>query len=151
MKRSAGILPFRIKNGSIEVYLGHFGGPFWSKKERSWGVIKGEVQESESDLEAAKREFYEETGKRVDGDFIDLGEFRTSNKILHIYALQTDLDTHISSNKVTITYYGKELQIPEIDRAAWMRLDEAKAKIVKSQGQILDKLEQTLQKSRFIE
>ncbi|SMC08549.1 NUDIX domain-containing protein [Nitratiruptor tergarcus] len=140
MKRSAGILPYRIKNGVVEVYLGHFGGPFWKNKERSWGIIKGEVNPGESDLDAAKREFFEETGKEIAGEFIDLGEAKTSNKILHIFAVQKDLDTHIRSNLVTMEYKGRVLKFPEIDQATWMDIEEAKKKIVKSQEIFLQRL-----------
>ncbi len=141
MKRSAGILPYKIEDGKLLVYLGHFGGPFWAYKKRSWGVIKGEVQEGEEDLEAAKREFAEETGKVVEGDFLDLGEFRTSNKILHIYAVQKDLDTDIHSNMVQMEYKGKILEFPEIDEARWFTIDKAKEVIVASQLPILEALE----------
>ena len=143
MRRSAGILPFRFKDGRLQVYLGHFGGPFWRHKARSWGIIKGEVEE-QSDLEAAKREFAEETGKDLAGEFIDLGEFHTPNKILHIFAIQTDLDTDIVSNMVEVEYKGRKLRFPEIDRAAWMDIDEALSKIVASQEQVLRKLQELL-------
>ncbi len=148
MKKSAGILPFKIKSGKLFVYLGHFGGPFWTKKKRSWGVIKGEVESNESDLEAAKREFYEETGKRIDGEFIDLGEFKTSNKILHIFAIQTDLDTDIHSNTVQMEYKGRTLEFPEIDRVQWWPIEEAKEVIVASQLPVLEHLERIIENGR---
>ena len=140
MKRSAGILPFRMKDGRLEVFLGRFGGPFWKKRRRSWGIIKGEVEEGESDLEAAKREFFEETRKRIEGDFIDLGEVKTSNKIVHVYAVKADLDTDIQSNEVQMEYRGRVLRFPEIEEARWFGLDEAKKRIVKSQAFFLDRL-----------
>ena len=140
MKRSAGILPCRKKDGKIEVYLGHLGGVFWKNKKRSWGIIKGEVREGESDEEAAKREFFEETGKRVEADLIDLGEVRTSSKILHIFAIRQDFDTDIRSNMVTIEYKGKKLAFPEIDRARWFEIDEAKEVIIASQKPFLHRV-----------
>lgn len=145
MKRSAGILPYKIEDGKLLVYLGHFGGPFWHHKKRSWGVIKGEVEENEEDLEAAKREFAEETGKAIEGEFVDLGEFKTSNKILHIYAVQKDLDTDIHSNMVRMEYKGKMLEFPEIDRAQWFDIDRAKEVIVASQLPILEVLESRIE------
>ncbi len=144
MKRSAGILPYKIEDGKLLVYLGHFGGPFWARKKRSWGVIKGEVGEGEEDLEAAKREFLEETGKAIEGDFLDLGEFKTSNKILHIYAVRKDLDTDIKSNMVRMEYRGKVLEFPEIDRAQWLDIQKAKELIVSSQLPILQKLQRSV-------
>ena len=144
MKRSAGILPFKFEGGRLLVYLGHFGGPFWKKKKRSWGIIKGEVAEGESDLEAAKREFYEETGKSIEGEFLDLGEAKSSNKILHIFAINADLDTSIRSNTVRIEYKGRVLTFPEIDRAAWMDIDEARERIVSSQEIFLQRLAATV-------
>ncbi len=144
MKRSAGILPYKIEDGKLLVYLGHFGGPFWHRKKRSWGVIKGEVEENEEDLEAAKREFAEETGKMIKGEFVDLGELKTSNKILHIFALQKDLDTNIRSNKVRMEYKGKVLEFPEIDRVQWFDIDAAKEVIVSSQLPILQRLQRSV-------
>ncbi|WP_041354075.1 NUDIX domain-containing protein [Nitratiruptor sp. SB155-2] len=141
MKKSAGILPYKVENGELYVYLGHFGGPFWKRKRRSWGIIKGEVEEGESDLEAAKREFFEETGKWVDGEFLDLGEAKTSNKILHIFALQTDLDTDIRSNMVHLEYKGGILEFPEIDAAKWFAIEEAKEVIVDTQKVFLERLQ----------
>ncbi len=147
MKRSAGILPYRFKDGELQVFLGHFGGPFWKKKPRSWGIVKGEVQEGESDLEAAKREFFEETGKRIDGEFIDLGEAKTSTKIVHVYAVEADLDTDIRSNEVVMEYKGELLRFPEIDEARWFDIKEAKNRIVKSQEIFLERLEEVAARS----
>jgi len=140
MKRSAGILPCRKKDGKIEVFLGHLGGIFWKNKKRSWGIIKGEVREGESDEEAAKREFFEETGKRVEGDLVDLGEVKMSGKILHIFAVKQDFDTNIHSNMVTIEYRGKKFTFPEIDSARWFGLDDAKEVIIASQKPFLERI-----------
>ncbi len=141
MRVSAGILPYRFKDGVLQVFLGHFGGPFWKKKKRSWGIFKGEVVENETLLEAAKREFFEETGKKIDGEFIDLGEVKTSNKLLHIFAIYKDLDTDIHSNMVNIEYRGRTLRFPEVDRAKWFNIQEAKEVIVASQLPFLERLE----------
>ncbi len=143
MKQSAGILPFRIKNGELEVFLAHFGGPFWKKKKRSWGIVKGELEQGEEPLEAAKREFYEETGKKIVGEFIDLGEVKSSGKINRVFAVQTDLDTKIRSNTFMLEWppkSGKMARFPEIDRAMWFALDDAKEVIVASQIPFLERL-----------
>ena len=145
MKLSAGILPYKIENGKVFVYLGHFGGPFWKKKLRSWGAIKGEVKEGESLIEAAKREFLEETGKKIDGDFFDLGEVKTSSKTIHLFAVKIpNLNTNIHSNLVTMSYKGKTLTFPEINKARWFLLDEAKNIILTSQLPFLKRLQQKL-------
>ena len=140
MKKSAGILPYRLKDGRVEVFLGHLGGIFWKNKNRSWGIIKGEVKRGESDEEAAKREFFEETGKRVEKQLIDLGEIKTSNKILHIFGVKQNFDTDIRSNMVTVTYKGKQYSFPEIDKAQWFDIEEAKKIIIPSQKPFLDKI-----------
>ncbi len=144
MKRSAGILPYKICDQRLCVYLGHLGGPFWRYKKRSWGIIKGEIENDEEDLEAAKREFFEETGKRIDGDFLDLGEVRTSSKTVHVFAVQTDLNTDISSNKVVMEYKGKKIEFPEIDKAQWFDLEEAKEVILSYQLPFLERLQRSI-------
>ena len=144
MKRSAGVLPFKMCGNRVCVYLGHLGGPFWRYKKRSWGIIKGEIEDGEEDLEAAKREFFEETGKRIDGAFLDLGEVRTSSKTVHVFALQTDLDTDISSNKVVMEYKGKKIEFSEIDKAQWLELEEAKEAILSYQLPFLERLQRLI-------
>jgi len=146
MKKSAGIVPFRIKNGRLQVYLAHLGGPFWKKKKRSWGIIKGEMQKDEEPLQTAKREFFEETGKRIAGEFIDLGEAKSSNKILHIFAIEKELDKDVHSNMVRMQYGGKRLEFPEIDKAAWFDIDEAEDVIIASQKIFLQRLKERLAK-----
>jgi len=140
-----GILPFREKNGALQVYLAHFGGPFWKNKKRSWTIIKGEAEDDEKDLQTAKREFFEETGVKIDGEFIDLGEVKSSSKINHIYAIKSpDLTTQISSNKVKIEWpsgSGRFVEFPEVDQTAWIDMDKAKEIIVKSQVPFLDRLQ----------
>ncbi len=151
MKISAGILPFRRKDGKIEVFLVHMGGPFWAKKdEGAWSIPKGLVEEGEDLLQTAKREFYEETGERADGDFIDLGEAKSASKKLHIFALEApNLSTHIHSNTFTMEWppkSGKMQEFPEVDRAAWFDIEEAKRKIVKSQRIFLERLQRYVEK-----
>ena len=123
--------------------MAHFGGPFWKNKKRSWGIVKGEMEQNEEPLEAAKREFYEETGKEIDGKFIDLGEVRASGKVNRVFAVQADLDTKICSNTFTIEWppkSGKMVEFPEIDKAAWFDLEDAKEVIVASQILFLERL-----------
>ncbi len=142
MKKSAGILPFRKKD-EIEVFLAHMGGPFWRRKKRSWSIVKGEVREGEDLLKAAKREFFEETSKKIDGEFIYLGSAKSSNKILYVWAVESDIDTDIKSNTFEMEWplrSGEIRSFPEVDRAKWFKLKEAKEVIVSYQEVFLDRL-----------
>ena len=150
MKLSAGILPFRKKEGRVEVFLVHMGGPYWRNKTRAWSIVKGEVEEGEEPFAAALREFHEETGQRIEGEFIDLGEVKTSNKTVHAWAVEAEPSTKIRSNTFTIEWpprSGREAQFPEIDEAAWFSTDEAREKIVQSQIPLLERLEQLVKPS----
>jgi predicted NUDIX family NTP pyrophosphohydrolase len=143
---SAGILPYRLYQG-IEVYLGHMGGPYWLHKVRSWSIIKGEVDHDEDLLEAAKREFYEETGKKIEGKFHYLGTVKNSQKVLHVWGIETDLDTDIRSNTFEIEWpphSGEVQSFPEIDRVQWFTLKEAHQVIVSYQEFILERLSQNI-------
>ncbi len=149
MKISAGILPFRRTSSGVEVYLVHMGGPYWRKKPRSWSVVKGEAKEDEALLAAAKREFHEETGQAIGGEFLPLGEVRTSNKRIVVWAVEAEPSTDIVSNTFTIEWppkSGKMQAFPEVDRAAWFGLEEAKEKIVASQVPLLERLEELLKR-----
>jgi predicted NUDIX family NTP pyrophosphohydrolase len=143
---SAGILLFRYKNNKLEVMLVHPGGPFWARKDQaSWSIPKGLFNETENALDAARREFNEETGLEVDGSFIELGEVKQpSGKIVHAWALEKDLDvTKIESNSFTIEWpknSGRIREYPEVDRAGWFDLDDARKKILKGQVALLDRL-----------
>ncbi|WP_201353149.1 NUDIX domain-containing protein [Hydrogenimonas urashimensis] len=148
MKRvSAGILPFRQKEGGTEVYLIHMGGPFWRKRERAWSIVKGEVEEGEDLLTAAKREFFEETGERIEGSFLPLGTAKTSNKIIHAWAVRAEPSTRIVSNMFELEWppgSGRKRSFPEADRAAWFPLKRAEEVIVKSQIPFLERLRELL-------
>lgn len=148
MKISAGILPFKCYKGDLKVFLIHMGGPFWKNRDDgAWSIVKGEVKEGENILDAAKREFFEETGKKIDGDFIDLGEIKASNKIIHIFAINKDLDTDIKSNCFELEWplkSGKIQKFPEADRAKWFDINEANRKIVKSQKVFLERLREKI-------
>jgi predicted NUDIX family NTP pyrophosphohydrolase len=145
-KQSVGILLFRRRGGNVEVFLVHPGGPFWAKKdEGAWSIPKGLVEEGEGLLEAAKREFREETGHEVDGEFTYLGEVRlASGKIVHAWALEKDLDPNmIVSNKFSMEWpkgSGILQEFPEVDRAGWFTLEEARRKMHPAQAEFLDRL-----------
>lgn len=143
---SSGVLLFRFRNEILEVLLVHPGGPFWSRKEEiSWSIPKGMIERDERPLDAAKREFSEETGFAVDGNFIDLGQSRQSNKkVVHIWALEGDLDpSRVSSNNFSVEWpkrSGIIREYPEIDRAGWFDIACAREKIQKGQAVFIDRL-----------
>jgi len=143
---SGGILLFRFNNNETEVLLVHPGGPFWTKKdEGAWSIPKGVFEEHESPLDAAKREFKEETGFEADGEFIELGNLtQPSKKIVYAWTLEKDLDeTKVVSNKFSLEWprrSGIMREFPEIDRASWFGIDLAKKKIQKGQAGFIDRL-----------
>jgi predicted NUDIX family NTP pyrophosphohydrolase len=144
--RSAGILLFRYVEGALEVLLVHPGGPFWVRCDAgAWSIPKGLVGENESLLEAAHREFREETGFDADGELIALGSLRQpSGKIVHAWALQKDIDAaKVLSNTFTLEWprhSGVQQTFPEVDKAAWFALPQARRKIIKGQAAFLDRL-----------
>lgn len=143
---SSGILLFRFNNSKTEVLLVHPGGPFWTNKdEGAWSIPKGVFEKNESPLDAAKREFKEETGFEADGDFIELGNLtQPSKKVVHAWALEKDLDeTKVVSNKFSLEWPRKSgimSDFPEIDRASWFDVDIAKKKIQKGQAVFINRL-----------
>lgn len=147
--KSAGLLMYRRRPGRIEVFLVHPGGPFWMRKdEGAWSIPKGEFRE-ESPLDAAKREFHEETGFAASGEFRPLETIRqTGGKIVHAWAVEGDCDADaIKSNTFEVQWppnSGRWQTFPEVDRAAWFPLAQAREKILKSQRLLLDQLEQML-------
>jgi len=146
IKQSAGILLFRKTNNILEIFLVHPGGPFFKNKdEGSWSIPKGEFSDDEEGLAAAKREFEEETGQAIDGEFISLGTIRQkSGKNVYAWAIEGDINHEtIFSNTCEVEWpprSGKKLTIPEIDRAAWFMVDEAKQKINPAQAELIDRL-----------
>jgi predicted NUDIX family NTP pyrophosphohydrolase len=144
---SAGILMWRGGAGAREVLLAHFGGPQWQNRDAgAWAIPKGLVEAGE-DLEAcARREFEEELGVRPDGELVPLGRIRQKGgKQVEPFALEGDLDPAvISSNSFTVEWpprSGRFRSWPEVDRAAWFSLAEARAMILPSQLPILDAFE----------
>ena len=139
-KQSAGVLLFRHRNGVLEVFLVHPGGPFWVRKDDgAWSIPKGEINPDEDPLVAARRELAEETGLSVDGDFLPLVPVKQkSGKVVHAWAVRGDADpATITSN--TFTHNGREY--PEVDRAAWFNLAEARRKLLPGQVPLLDELD----------
>jgi predicted NUDIX family NTP pyrophosphohydrolase len=131
MKRNAGLMMYRRKGGALEVFLVHPGGPYWVKEDEGWWTLpKREYEEPEETLEAARREFQEETGSLSQGPFLDLGWFvQASGKLLTAYACEGDCNAEkLISNACEIQWpprSGRKLQIPEIDRGQWCGVDEA--------------------------
>lgn len=150
-KISAGVLLYRFRGKVLEVLLVHPGGPFWSHKENGvWSIPKGEIEPGEELLAAARREFYEETGIEVDGDFYKLKPVKlTSGKIIHAYALKGDLDSSsVHSNNFSLEWppsSGKIQLFPEIDRAEWFDIHTAREKLSKSQSSFIEELEEAVQ------
>lgn len=146
-KRSAGLLMYRKGRDGIEVFLVHPGGPFWAKKDHSvWTLPKGEYDEDEEPLAAAKREFQEETGFVPNGTFVELGSIRQkSGKIVVAWAVEGDCDpAQLTSNTCEIEWpprSGKRLEIPEIDRGSWFSAQTARIYIRPEQIPLLEALE----------
>jgi len=148
-KRSAGLLLFR-RVSQLELFLVHPGGPFWAKKDDgAWSLPKGEYAEDEDALRAAKREFQEETGVAVDGDFLPLGELRQpGGKMVTAWALERDMEPSlVKSNLFAMEWpprSGRTQEFPEVDRAAWFPVAIARSKLLKGQVAFLDRLEEKL-------
>lgn len=149
---SSGLLLWRMREGRLEVLLGHMGGPFWSRREAgAWSIPKGEHEGSEDSLAAARREFSEETGASVPaGEALDLGVApQSSGKLVHGWALEGDLDAAaVTSNTFALEWppgSGATREFPEIDRAAWLPLERARELIVKGQLPLLQALERRLE------
>ena len=146
-KLSAGIMLFRRRPPRVEVMLVHPGGPFWAKKDLgAWSIPKGLADETEDLLEAAKREFLEETGMAVAGEFLELGAHKQpSGKTIAAWACEGDFDPALlKSNTFTLEWpprSGRMAEFPEVDRAAWYSIDEAFMKINNGQRPIIAALE----------
>ena len=145
-RQSAGILVFRGDLPELEVLLAHPGGPFWSKKDAgAWTIPKGEFTDDEEPLGAAKREFEEEMGSPIDGEFLELEPLRQpGSKVIYAWAVRADFDpARLSSNLFTMEWppkSGRQQDFPEVDRAAWFSIAEARVKILTGQAPFLDAL-----------
>lgn len=146
MRKSAGILLYRRNGKEVEYFLVHPGGPFWKNKDvGAWSVPKGEFEDDEDALSAARREFEEETGIAVDGNFIELTPVKQkSGKMIYAWACEGDLDHNIiQSNTFSIEWppkSGKFIEIPEVDKGGWFIYEEAIVKLIPGQVAILDEL-----------
>ena len=151
-KQSAGILLYRNISGRIEVFLVHPGGPYWAKKDYGvWSIPKGEFADSEEPLEAAKREFQEETSFPIEGTFSPLNPVKQpGGKTVYAWAVEGDIDAGaIRSNTFSIEWpigSARTKSFPEIDRADWFDLEVAKIKILKGQSGLLEQLSRELPK-----
>ena len=145
-KRSAGFLLYRRRQGGLEVFLVHPGGPFWVRKdEGAWSIPKGECAEGEEPLAAARREVAEETGVTVAGDFLALGEVRQAGgKRVTAWAVEMDLDPAVvRSNTFSMEWpprSGKLSEFPEVDRADWFPIAVARTRLLGSQVAFVDRL-----------
>lgn len=149
---SAGLLLFRRTSGALEVFLAHPGGPFWARRDAgAWTIPKGVIDEGEDFLDAARREFREETGIEARGPFIPLGAIKQkAGKTVHAWAWEGDADAdRITSNDSRTEWprgSGKWITYPEVDRCAWYDAETAKQKIIPAQAELIDRLEE-----RFVE
>lgn len=149
MRQSAGLLVYR-KGEPIEIFLVHPGGPFWKGKEAgAWSIPKGEFKEGEEPLTAAQREFTEETGQTITGNFIALTPVKQkAGKTVFAWAVEGEADAeNITSNRFKLEWpykSGKFITVPEVDKASWFSLEEAKQKINPAQAGLIDELVEKL-------
>ena len=150
--QSAGVLVYRIRNARLEVFLVHPGGPLWTNKDLgAWGIPKGTFEPPEQALDAARREFEEETGHAIDGDFLALQPRRLkSGKLLHAFAVEGAVDAGaIRSNLFSMEWPPRSRKFrsfPEVDRAGWFGIEEARTRIHDGQRPLLAELEQLVQR-----
>jgi predicted NUDIX family NTP pyrophosphohydrolase len=149
-KISAGILLYRMRPQGVQVLLVHPGGPFWAKKDDgAWSIPKGLADEGEDLLAAAKREFLEETGLAIEGEFLDLGGYKQpGGKTVHAFACEGDFEpAELRSNMFSMEWpprSGRLTEFPEVDKAAWYDLDEALDKVHKGQKPIIARLREIM-------
>jgi predicted NUDIX family NTP pyrophosphohydrolase len=135
---------YRWREGKLEVFLVHPGGPFWAKKDKgAWSVPKGEYAEGEDPLEAARREFQEETSFAAQGPFTELGTVKQAGgKLVIAWAFEGDCDpAKLGSNLCQVEWpprSGRMIEFPEVDRGRWFSISAAREHILKSQEPLLD-------------
>jgi len=147
MKQSAGILLYKTVNKSLAIFLVHPGGPFWKNKdEGAWSIPKGEFTEEEKAQDAARREFKEETGTDITGNFIELTPVKLkSGKKVYAWAVEGDIDVTAMKCETFIEIEwppktGKYQSFAEVDRGEWFTADHAKKKINSSQAALINEL-----------
>jgi predicted NUDIX family NTP pyrophosphohydrolase len=145
-KTSAGILLYKKEQGALQVFLVHPGGPYFVRKdEGAWSIPKGEIDEGEDPLAAARREFEEETGCRPEGEFLPLSPVKQKGgKTVLSWSVEGGCDAAaIRSNTFTLEWppgSGRMQEYPEVDRAGWFTVEEAKRKINPAQAALIDEL-----------
>lgn len=150
MKRSAGLLMFRRDGRGLEVLLAHPGGPYWARRDAgAWTIPKGECEEGEAPVDAARREFTEETGFAVVPPLLDLGEVvQAGGKRVNAWAFEADADpAALRCNEFELEWpprSGRLRSFPEIDRVAWFAPEEAREKLLPAQRELLARLERIL-------
>jgi predicted NUDIX family NTP pyrophosphohydrolase len=149
-KTSAGLLPYRLRDGRLELLLVHPGGPFWARKDLgAWSIAKGEHGPGEDALAAARREFEEETGCTPEGPFHPLGSVRQAGgKVVAAWAVDLDWDpSQLKSNTFALEWpprSGTMREFPEVDRAEWFALDEALRRVLPGQRALIEALAASL-------
>lgn len=133
---------YRKRKNKLEFFLIHPGGPYWKNQDKgAWGIPKGEVNRGEKLIDAAKREFEEETGVKPRGNFISLGQVeQRSGKIVHAWAFEKDWSGILKSNTIKIIWNRRKIEIPEVDKGNYFSLEEAKKKINPAQFEFIERL-----------
>jgi predicted NUDIX family NTP pyrophosphohydrolase len=143
-KQSAGLLLYRHRDGVVEVLLAHPGGPFWKNKDAgAWSIPKGEFADDEDPLEAAKREFQEEIGSTIDGEFRPLTTIQQrGGKVVTAWLVEAELDpASVKSNTFTMEWprgSGRMQAFPEVDQVDWFTFEAAREKVLESQRPLID-------------
>jgi predicted NUDIX family NTP pyrophosphohydrolase len=146
-KQSAGLVLYKLTDGLLHIFLVHPGGPFFrNKDDGAWSIPKGDFFDGEDPLDAAQREFEEEVGKPMNGNFIKLQPIKQkSGKVVHAWAVEGDIDhEQITSNLFEIEWppkSGRMASFPEVDRAGWFVADIARQKIIPGQAAFITELE----------
>ncbi len=144
-KITAGLLLYRRRD-EVEVFLVHPGGPFWARKDLgAWSLPKGEINDGEDFLHAARREFTEETGFGIDGEFRPLDPVKQAGgKVVYAWAIEADCDpSELQSNLFSMEWppkSGKTQEFPEVDRAGWFTIADARKRILAAQEKFIDQL-----------